>query len=73
MRLSAGHNLAECSIEKVAISAVMAGCRPEYMPVVLAVVEAALKPEFSRCMGCDTWLCRTRGDCERSHHETHPG
>ena len=40
-------NLAECSIEKVAISAVMAGCRPEYMPVVLAVVEAALKPEFS--------------------------
>ena len=27
----------ECSIEKVAISAVMAGCRPEYMPVVLAV------------------------------------
>ena len=40
-------NLAECTIEKVAISAVMAGCRPEYMPVVLAVVEAALKPEFS--------------------------
>ena len=40
-------NLAECTIEKVAISAIMAGCRPEYMPVVLAVVEAALKPEFS--------------------------
>lgn len=40
-------NLAECTIEKVAINAVMAGCRPDYFPVVLAVVEAALKPEFS--------------------------
>lgn len=40
-------NLSECTVEKVAINAVMAGCRPEYMPVVLAVVEAALKPEFS--------------------------
>jgi len=40
-------NRPECTVEKVAISAVMAGCRPEYMPVVLAVIEAALKPEFS--------------------------
>jgi len=32
--------------EKVAIAAVMAGCRPEYMPVVLAVVRAMCKPEF---------------------------
>ena len=40
-------NLAECTIEKVAINGVMAGCRPDYFPVVLAVVEAALKPEFS--------------------------
>ncbi|MEQ8195653.1 MAG: hypothetical protein RIB59_14305 [Rhodospirillales bacterium] len=39
-------DMMECTIEKVAINAVMAGCRPEYMPVVLAVVEAALKPEF---------------------------
>jgi len=36
------------TVEKVAINAVMAGCKPEYMPVVLAVVEAALIPEF--CM-----------------------
>ena len=28
------------SVEKVAINAVMAGCRPEYLPVVLAIVEA---------------------------------
>ena len=40
-------NLIECSVEKAAINAVLAGCRPEYFPVVLAVIEAALKPEFS--------------------------
>ena len=33
--------------EKVAINAVMAGCRPEYMPVVAAVVEALCDPAFS--------------------------
>src|SRR5690348_12110550 len=32
--------------EKVAIAAVMAGCRAEYMPVVLAVVRAVCAPEF---------------------------
>ena len=32
--------------EKVAIAAVMAGCRPEYMPVVLAAVRAMCAPEF---------------------------
>src|SRR5215471_17359666 len=35
-------NLAPCTVEKVAINAVMAGCKPEYMPVVLGVLEAAL-------------------------------
>ncbi len=39
-------NLAPCSVEKVAINAVMAGCKPEYMPVVLGVLEAALDPLF---------------------------
>ncbi len=32
--------------EKVAISAVMAGCLPEYFPVVLAIVEAMFLPGF---------------------------
>jgi hypothetical protein len=32
--------------EKVAINAVMAGCRPEYMPVVAAAVKALATPEF---------------------------
>ncbi|MES2561711.1 MAG: hypothetical protein V4637_03195 [Pseudomonadota bacterium] len=33
------------SIEKIAINVVMAGCRSEYFPVVLAAVEAMLDPE----------------------------
>src|ERR671912_2407570 len=40
-------NLASCTVEKVAINAVMAGCKPEYMPVVLGVLEAALDPAFT--------------------------
>ncbi len=39
--------LAECSVEKVAINAVMAGCKPEYLPVVLAAVEAACTDAFN--------------------------
>jgi hypothetical protein len=30
------------TIEKIAVNAVLAGCRPEYLPVVLAAIEAAL-------------------------------
>ena len=37
-----------CSIEKIAINAVMAGCKPEYFPTAIAVVEAALQDRF--CM-----------------------
>jgi hypothetical protein len=33
--------------EKVAINAVMAGCRPDYMPVVVAAVEAIGDPRWS--------------------------
>ena len=39
--------LAPCTVEKVAINAVMAGCKPEYMPVLLAALEAALEPVFT--------------------------
>ncbi len=41
-------DLVECTVEKVAINAVMAGCKPEYLPVVLATVEAACEEKF--CM-----------------------
>lgn len=39
-------DLAECSVEKAAISAVMAGCKPEYFPVVLTAIETSLIPEY---------------------------
>ncbi|MBX5465936.1 MAG: hypothetical protein K6U14_00365 [Firmicutes bacterium] len=32
----------ECTVELAAINAVMAGCRPEYFPVVLAALEAVI-------------------------------
>jgi hypothetical protein len=34
------------TIEAIAVNAVMAGCRPEYMPVVVAAVEAITDPGF---------------------------
>ncbi len=37
----------EVTVEKVAANAVMAGCLPEYMPVVLAATEAMLDPAFN--------------------------
>lgn len=40
-------NLSDCTVEKVAINAVMAGCKPEYLPLVLACVETALEPHFT--------------------------
>jgi len=40
-------NLVPLTVEKVAINAVMAGCKPEYLPVVLAAVEAVLDPAFA--------------------------
>jgi len=40
-------NLVECTVEKIAINAVMAGCKPEYLPVVIAAVEAASSDDFN--------------------------
>ena len=40
-------DLVEVTVEKVAVNAVMAGCRPDYLPVVLAAVEAACTDEFN--------------------------
>ena len=33
--------------EKIAINAVMAGCKPDYMPVVVAAVKAVMQPQFN--------------------------
>src|SRR2546422_78544 len=38
---------APATIEKIAINAVMAGCLPEYLPVIIAAVEAICEPRFN--------------------------
>ena len=40
-------DLVEVTIEKIAINAVMAGCRPEYLPWVIAALEAICTNEFN--------------------------
>jgi thiol-disulfide isomerase/thioredoxin len=40
-------NLEPVTVEKVAVNAVMAGCKPEYLPVVLAAIEAICTDEFN--------------------------
>ena len=47
----------EISAEKAAINAVMAGCKPEHFPVVLAALSAMLDPVF----GCHTVVTSTGG------------
>ena len=37
----------ECSVLAAAVNAVMAGCRPEYFPVVVAALEAANEPAYN--------------------------
>ena len=36
-----------CSVEKLAINAVMAGCKPSYMPVLIAALKAMAVPHFN--------------------------
>lgn len=40
-------DLVEVTVEKIAISAVMAGCRPEYLPWVITAVEAVCNDEYN--------------------------
>ena len=40
-------DLVEITVEKIAINAVMAGCRPEYLPWVIAAVEAVCNETFN--------------------------
>ena len=37
----------EATVEKIAINAVMAGCKPEYLPVVITAIEALADPLFN--------------------------
>jgi hypothetical protein len=40
-------NMAPATVEKVAVNAVMAGCKPEYLPVVIAALKAVCTDEFN--------------------------
>ena len=40
-------NMGEATVEKIAINAVMAGCKPDYLPVVIAGVQAICTDEFN--------------------------
>ena len=37
----------EATVEKIAINAVMAGCKPQYLPVVITAIEALADPLFN--------------------------
>src|SRR5512136_580846 len=37
----------EATVEKIAINAVMAGCKPEYFPAIVAAVRAVCDPRFN--------------------------
>ena len=38
--------MGKATVEKIAINAVMAGCLPQYMPVIMAAVETVIDPAF---------------------------
>ena len=39
--------LAQADVRTIAVHAVMAGCKPEYMPVLIGAVEAILEEKFN--------------------------
>ena len=51
----------QLTAEKAAINAVMAGCKPEYFPIVVAALSAILDPAFN----AHTVLTSTGGAVER--------
>jgi hypothetical protein len=55
-----GPNLAPATVEKIAINAVLAGCKPEYFPVVLAAVAAVASDEYNiHGLAATTWYSGT--------------
>lgn len=40
-------SMGACTVWKVAVNGVMAGCRPEYFPLLLAIAEIMVTPDFS--------------------------
>ena len=40
-------NWGSATVEKLAINTVMAGCKPDYFPIVIAAIEAMCDPAFN--------------------------
>jgi len=49
----------EATVEKIAVNAVLAGCKPAYFPAVLAAVEAVCDPRFNLYALNTTTCCAT--------------
>jgi hypothetical protein len=49
----------EATVEKIAVSAVLAGCLPEHLPAVIAAVEAVCDPRFNLYAVSTTTCCAT--------------
>ncbi|HZR80667.1 MAG TPA: hypothetical protein VFD92_06195 [Candidatus Binatia bacterium] len=49
----------EATVEKIAVSAVLAGCAPQSLPAVIAAVEAVTQPEFNLYAVNTTTCCAT--------------
>ena len=68
-------NLAPVTVEKVAVNAVMAGCKPEYLPVVIAALEAVCTDDVQHPrhhvddLGRDAGDRRQRSDSPPPRHE----
>jgi len=64
-------NYGKATLEKIAINAVMAGCTPAYLPVVIAAVQALLDPAFNlhgvqATTGPHSPLCIVNGPIRRT-------
>jgi hypothetical protein len=58
----------EFTVEKVAVNAVMAGARPEYFPVILALAASGISARSSSTNSFATITGRQRPDPERDRH-----
>ena len=59
------------TVEQVAVNAVMAGCKPEYFPVVLAIAESGCADRHHRLQ--QPVVRGQRPHCKRDRHERRRG
>ena len=52
-----GPNMTEATVQSVAVNGVMAGCKPETMPILLAITEAMVNTDIAEAlMGAQGWF-----------------